>query len=176
MDYLDDEQAKQEIFRKYKYALKGLRVDLGRADVVEALDQCFDDFETILQAFILWAIYREQEDKKPLQYPSAGLVQALQERWIVKNKNAWTDEILENPRFESPSTTWWKAAEEGLGRDVRGRLIADVVEEAHPYVLFRNGLTLRLAIAMDWDWEKIRDYGERETRPQGTGSLTRMIG
>ena len=176
MDYLDDEQIKQEIFRKYKYALKGLRVDLGRADVVEALDQCFEDFEPILQTFILWAIYREQEDKKPLQYPSAGLVQALQERWIVKNKNAWSDEILENPRFESPGTTWWKAAEEGLGRDVRGRLIADVVEEVHPYVLFRNGLTPRLAVAMDWEWEKIRDYGERETRPQGTGSLTRMIG
>jgi hypothetical protein len=174
MDYLDDEQIKQEIFRKYKYALKGLRVDLGRADVVEALDSCFDDFETILQSFILWAIYRENEDKKPLQYPSAGLVQALQEQWKVRNPNAWSDEILENPRFESPGKKWWKAAEKGLGRDVRGQLIADVVEEAHPYVLFRNGLTLRFAVAMDWDWEKIRDYGERETRPQ-QGSMSRMF-
>lgn len=174
MDYLDEEQAKKEIFRKYKYALKGLRVDLGRPDVVEALDQCFEDFESILQAFILWAIYRERMDNKPLEYPSAGLIQAIKEEWKLLQQNPWSDEILDNPRFESPGTKWWKAAEEGLGRDVRSQLIADVVEETHPYVLFRNGLTLRLAVAMDWEWDQIRDYGERKTRPQ-TGSLTQIF-
>ncbi len=174
MDYLDEEQAKKEIFRKYKYAIKGLRVDLGRPDVVEALDQCFEDFESILQAFILWAIYRERTDNKPLEYPSAGLIQAIKEEWKLRHQNPWSDEILSDPRFESPGTKWWKAAEDGLGRDTRNRLIADVVEENTSYLLFRNGLTLRLAVAMDWEWDQIRDYGERETRPQ-TGSLTQIF-
>lgn len=165
MDYIDEDQiAKQKIFKKYKYALKGLHVDLSCSDLRFALDQCYYDFETILQAFILWALYREKKDGKPLQSPNAGLIQAIAEQWKPREYSPWSDEILSNPRFQSPGTKWWIAAAEGLGRDVRNQLIADVVEEgSQQYVLFRNRLTLRLNTAFNWDWEQIRAYGERQT-------------
>ncbi len=164
MDDLDEEKrAKQAIFGKYKYALQGLGVDLSRDNVSYAIEQCYQDFETILQAFVLWALYREKQDGKSLEYPSAGFIQAIAERW--QPFDVWSDEILDNPRFQSPGIKWWQAAAEGLGRDVRNQLIADVKEEVSPaYVLFRNGLTLRLSEAWEWDWERIREYGDRNPR------------
>ena len=69
---------------------------------MEALDQCFEDFESILQRFIVWAIYREQEDGKPLRYPSAGLIQAIKEEWKLRDKNAWSDEIYRTSALKVP--------------------------------------------------------------------------
>ncbi|ERT06593.1 hypothetical protein M595_3439 [Lyngbya aestuarii BL J] len=144
--------------------MKGLRVDLSRSDVKVALDLCYYDFETILQALILWALYCEEEGK-PLQFPNKTLTQAIAQQWKPREYSPWSDKILSNPRFQSPGTKWWIAAAEGLGRDVRNQLIADVDEKgSQQYVLFRNGLTLRLNTALNWDWEKIRAYGERQTR------------
>jgi hypothetical protein len=76
------------------------------------MEQCYQDFETILQAFVLWALYRERQDNKPLEYPSAGLIQAIAERW--QPLDVWSDDILDNPRFQSPGTKWWQAAAENF--------------------------------------------------------------
>lgn len=165
-DFGEDETIKQEIFKKYKWALKGLGVELNRSDVREALDQCFYDFETILREFISWALYCERNGN-PLTDPSDILIRAIREQW--KERPFWSDNNLADPRFQSPGTQWWHEASRGLGEDLRNQLIADINEDKYPpYVLFRNGLTLELSTAIAWSkrdcgWEKIREFGEKQT-------------
>ena len=146
MVWLDEDR--QPIFNQYKYALMYIGVDFNREDVIEALQECFYDFESVLQSIISYWKYKREN----IEYPSAAFIKAVQDQW---KPFEWDSRWLDDPRFKSPGQIWWEEAEIGLGRDRRNYLIADTIEpESQPsYVLFRNGRTVRLSVAQRRDWD-----------------------
>lgn len=150
----------KEILHKYKPALRYIGVDFSREDVQEALLCAYDDLEAVLQRVIeYW--YQLQQQNRALEYPSACLIQALQENWTPKS---WKAQYLDNPNFKSPWAIWWEEAGAIWGETVRNELIADVneTEGGYQYILFTNGATLPLKLAQVWGWKRVLEYANRQ--------------
>jgi hypothetical protein len=149
-------EVKEEIFQHYKYALAYIGVDFYREDVQEAILNCNDGFEDIIRAMIAYWYWLQSREEK-LEYPSACLIQAIQEQWKPKY---WKDEYLDNPQFQNPCLIFWQRAALMWGQDLRNQLIADVNEDENgtEYILFSSGKKLSFSIALDWSWEKIKEY------------------
>ncbi len=146
----------QEIFNKYKYALAYIGVNFERSDVQSAIINCFFGMEDAFQATISYWYYVQNNNQK-LEYPSAFLIEALNNNWKPKN---WREEYLNNPNFKSPCLRWWDEAAQRWGTDVRNSLIADVGEDTygHERILFRSGEKLSLRVAKVWGWERVLQY------------------
>jgi hypothetical protein len=164
MDYLDDgEDAKQEIYKRYKNKLVSLGVNLYHSEVEEAIESCFYDFETYLRAFILWAAILEEKEGKLPSHPDDALVKAIRQPWKLPDYNLSFPDNMARCGLISPGQKWWKAAGDALGLEVRDKLIYKVVESYHEdYVWFHNRRTLQLNIAMKWKWNQISEYGKIE--------------
>jgi hypothetical protein len=164
-DYNPNElEIKEEIFQNYKYALAYIGIDFYREDVQEAILNCNDGFEDIIRAVIAYWYWLQSRNEK-LEYPSACLIQAIQELWKPKN---WQDEYLDNPQFKNPCLIFWERAGLMWGEELRNQLISDVNEDenGNEYILFTSGKKLSFSIALDWDWEKIKEYGMLEYHHQ----------
>jgi hypothetical protein len=73
------DEIEQEIYRKYRHALKSIGVDLSREDIQETLINCNFGMEAAFQAVITYWKYKQQ--RQETFYPSAALIQALNEHW-----------------------------------------------------------------------------------------------
>ncbi|MGV2828583.1 hypothetical protein [Myxosarcina sp. GI1(2024)] len=142
----------QEIYRKYKSALKYIGVDFSREDVREAIGNCGYGMEAAFQSIIEYWINLQNKNKK-IDYPSALLIAALNNHWHPYN---WQDEYLEDPRFKSICLKWWEEAGKLWGNDTRNQLIADVYENnsGEEYILLTTGekISLRIAQVRRWNW------------------------
>jgi predicted RNA-binding protein with PUA-like domain len=149
------DEIEKEILRKYKPALRHLRIDFSREDVQDAIRNCSIGLEPALQATIGYCFYLLEEDQP--QYPNAILIQALSELWHPK-PGQWNDQWLyDDPRFKSHCQLWWEEVAEKWGYDLRNSLVASVREDDNGYedILFTNGKTLSLARAKSWGWDKV---------------------
>ncbi|HEY9807736.1 MAG TPA: hypothetical protein V6D13_00210 [Halomicronema sp.] len=146
-----------EIFKVYKNALRYIGVDFSREDVQEALEYCYEGMEDAFQATISYWKHK----KENIEYPTAFLIQALQEKWKAYE---WDPKWLLDERFKSACQKWWDEAEFYWGCEWRNSLVADVVENSQgsDYILFMNGRTLRLSTAESWGWKKVLDYAQGE--------------
>ncbi|MUG92976.1 hypothetical protein F7734_11230 [Scytonema sp. UIC 10036] len=153
---VEELEAKDEIFTKYKYALAYIGVDFSQEDVQEALLNCLDGFEDALRATIAYWYWLE-ENSQTLENPNMALIKALYNRW---DSRYWKDEYLNNPKFKSPCEIFWEQSLKAWGRDIRNEIIADVNSDDNgfEYVLFRNGKTITLSVAQRLGWEKLKEY------------------
>ena len=115
-----------EIFKKYKPALRAIGVDLGREDVLEALRLCYEGLEEAIQAFIEWWFRKN----KHIDYPTAGFVTAIHEKW---KPIQWSDDYLSDSEFIPRYQKWWQRAGQVWGNDFRNSNIADVGEDNHGF-------------------------------------------
>jgi hypothetical protein len=147
------EEYQKEILRIYKYALIHIGVDFTREDVEEALEACVDGLEDACRATIgYWKAGK-------IEYPSAFFIKALYNPW---KESYWSSTWMDDPNFISPGQKWWKEAENGLGKDLRNSLVADIVEseQGTDHILFTNGKTLSLKLAQVWGWQKVLEYAQ----------------
>lgn len=158
---LDD--IEQEIYRRYKYALRYIGVDFSRPDIQEAILACNSGMEAAFQAVISYWLYKQKKGEKI--YPSAALIESLKEQW---QPFAWRDEYLNDPRFKSPGMIWWEEAGEIWGVDIRNQLVADVNEtnQGDEFILFKNGKKISLAIARTRGWQWVLNYAQSATNYQ----------
>ena len=144
-------QIEQEIYRKYKPALKYIGVDFSREDIQEAILYCSWGLESAFQAVIVYWKYKKQQQE--IIYPNAALIEALKEHWQPFD---WQDKYLDDSRFKSPCLIWWEKAGDIWGADLRNQLIADVNETdlEGEYILLKTGekLSLKIANMRGWDW------------------------
>ena len=142
----------QDIYRKYRPALKAIGVDLAREDVREAIINCYFDLESAFQRVIeYW--YGLQKNNKKIDYPSALLIKALNNNWKPLN---WRDKYLNDERLKSPCLVWWEEVGKIWGIDTRNQLIADVNEtdSGEEYILLTTGekISLRIARLKGFKW------------------------
>jgi hypothetical protein len=123
---LELDEIEREIFKQYKPALRAIGVDLGREDVLEALRFCYEGLETAIQAFIEWWFRK----KGNIDYPTAGFVTAINEKW---KPIQWSDDYLSYSEFIPPYQKWWEEAGEVWGKDFQNYTIADVGEDNHGF-------------------------------------------
>ena len=111
----------QEIYRQYKPALRYVGVDFSREDVQEAISYCNLGMELAFQSVIeYWS--NLQKNNQKIDYPSALLIQALNNHWTPRN---WGNEYLANLKFKSPCLIWWEEAGQIWGNEIRNQLIAE---------------------------------------------------
>lgn len=150
----------KEIYRKYKPALKYIGVDFSREDVQDAINYCYFGMEEAFQAVISYWIWQQQNNEK-IDYPSALLIEALNEHWKPYN---WKDEYLNDSRFKSLCLIWWEEAGKIWGADLRNQLIADVNEThtGEEYILLTTGekISLNIAQLRGWDW--VLNYAQEQ--------------
>lgn len=150
----------KEIYRKHRPALRHIGVDFSREDVQEAIIYCSVGIESAFQRVIEYWINLQKNNQK-IDYPSALLIQALNNHWTPRN---WRDEYLNNPRFKSPCLIWWEEAAKIWGTDIRNQLIADVNEtdSGEEYILLATGekISLKIANLRGWDW--ILEYAKEK--------------
>jgi hypothetical protein len=78
LDRLDE--ITQDIYRKYRPALKAIGVDFAREDVREAIINCDFDMESVFQSAIEYWVNLQKNHQK-IDYPSALLIQGLNNHW-----------------------------------------------------------------------------------------------
>lgn len=140
-----------EIYRKYRPALRAIGVNTTREDVQEAMANCHTGMEGVFQRVIEYWLYLQQQQQS-LDYPSALLIQALQEQWTPRN---WQESYLEDSRLQSICTIWWEEAAKKWGTATRDELIADISDRSGEEIIeLRSGgkISLKIATLRGWEW------------------------
>ena len=153
------DEISQEIYKKYKPALRSIGVDFSQEEVQEAINNCFFGMEEAFQAVIVYWRYKKQ-NQEPF-YPNAALIESLYEHWKPFD---WQDKYLEDSRFKSPCLLWWEEAEKVWGQEIRNKLIADVNETngGDEYILLKNGVKISLQIAKLKGWDWVKNYAQSQ--------------
>ena len=145
------DEVTQEIYLKYRPALRAIGVDTAREDVQAAILNCHQGMEGVFQRVIEYWFDLQQRQQK-LDYPSALLVQALTEVWTPRK---WQESYLSDPKLKSPCQIWWEEAAAQWGAELRNELVADVSDRSgEEIILLRSGVKISLKIAKlrGWDW------------------------
>jgi hypothetical protein len=152
------EEIEREIYTKYRYALIHIGIDFDREDVREAILNCYEGLEGVLQRVVEYWLWTQKNDR-PIEYPNALLINALAnpQQW---QPHQWQDEYLTHPQFKSPCQLWWEKVAAVWGVEIRDSLIADVTENeaGYAYILFTNGKTISLQQAENTDWQKLLEF------------------
>lgn len=150
----DKDSVEYSIFKQYEKALVTVGVNFLRADVLDALEGCFDGLEDALKAaicYILWLHEQQQEI-----HASMIVIKALNEKWKPKE---WHDEYLNQSILKSPGQKWWEVAANKWGYDQRNQLVADIVyDNGKEYIVFTNGKEILIETAWRWGWERVLNY------------------
>ena len=83
-------EIEQEIFNKYKTALRLIGVCFEDYELIEAIEYCNYDLESRFQAFISWYLYLRSKGDK-IHNPDRVLLQAFQQQW---KPGYWEDKNL----------------------------------------------------------------------------------
>lgn len=162
----------QDIYHKYRSALKAIGVDLTREDVQEAIINCDFALESAFQSVIEYWL-NLQKTNKTIDYPSALLIQAINNHWIPHN---WNEQYLSNSCLQSPCVVWWEEAGKIWGQDLRNQLIADVNETdaGEEYILLstEEKISLRVAKLKGWDW--VLQYAQLQQQKKYQNSFDKI--
>lgn len=155
MGFWEEDSIEYEIFKQYEYALSAIGVDFGREDVQDILEVCCFGLEDALKAVIAYWIWLQQQEK-PMEYPSAVLIRALNEQWKPKN---WRDEWLGLPQLQSQGQRWYESAAKIWGYDLRNQTVANIAyDRGKEYIVFTNSKELLVETAWRWEWERVLNY------------------
>lgn len=154
MSWLNElDEIELEIYRKYKYALLHIGVQLNWDEVQESIFLNTSSMESAFQRTI--EVYKTGQ----LKHPTGFLMKALAEGYKSYH---WNDEWLNDPNFKNPCLKYWEEAARVWGYDLRNALIIDVKEDknGNQSVVFANGGSMPLNRAISLGWQQVLEYAQ----------------